>query len=112
MIPTSQHSVSRDIGLGSAILAIHGTRTVLDFQPMTELGKKEGRMKKERTMKQNEPPKDINCYGCIRFFITHDRHYPYGCRAMGFKSVQRPSSIVSRSSGLACQLFTPKCKRP
>ncbi len=74
-------------------------------------------MKKERIkdmgpMKQDDPPRGINCYGCARFFITHDRHYPYGCRAMGFKSPQRPSSTVILSSGLPCQMFMPKRKRP
>ncbi len=54
----------------------------------------------------------INCYGCTRFFITHDRHYPYGCRAMGFKSAAFPSSTVILSSGLPCQGFTPKRTRP
>jgi hypothetical protein len=74
-------------------------------------------MKEERTrnrepMNQDDSPPRINCYGCARFFITYDRQYPYGCRAMGFKAPQRPSSSVILSSGLPCQMFTPKRKRP
>ena len=57
-------------------------------------------------------PTGSNCSRCARFFITYDRQYPYGCRAMGFKSAGRPSSTVILSSGLACQMFTPKRKRP
>jgi hypothetical protein len=74
-------------------------------------------MKKERInnrepITQDAPLRGINCYDCARFFITHDPQYPYGCRAMGFKSAQRPSSTVIVSSGLPCQMFTPKRKRP
>jgi hypothetical protein len=74
-------------------------------------------MKKEETknwetMSKEDPRQGINCYDCARFFITYDRQYPYGCRAMGFKSAHRPSSTVSLSSALPCQMFAPKRKRP
>jgi len=74
-------------------------------------------MKKEKTdnreMRKNvDLPTGTNCCRCARFFITYDRQYPYGCRAMGFKSAGRPSAAVILSSGLPCQMFAPKPKRP
>jgi hypothetical protein len=51
------------------------------------------------------------CFKCIHYFITHDPGRPYGCRAMAFKSRTNPAQVVLQSSGMNCQLFTPK-KRP
>jgi len=49
-----------------------------------------------------------NCIKCLHYFITHEPGNPYGCRAMGFKSKKNPARVVYESSGIACQLFTPK----
>ena len=49
-----------------------------------------------------------NCYGCRRFFVTHDARRPYGCRAFRMKSSTLPSGEVLRSSGLPCHAFEPK----
>ncbi|MCK5404089.1 MAG: uracil-DNA glycosylase [Desulfobulbaceae bacterium] len=49
-----------------------------------------------------------NCYQCRHFYITHEPDHPYGCRPMGFKSVQLPSVAVFNSSGMECQMFTLK----
>ncbi len=49
-----------------------------------------------------------NCFKCRHFFITHQQDHPYGCQAMGFKSKQLPSLVAKQSSGMECQLFTPK----
>lgn len=52
-----------------------------------------------------------NCLKCTHYFITHDPGRPYGCRAMAFKSRTSPAQVVLQSSGMNCQMFTPK-KRP
>jgi hypothetical protein len=49
-----------------------------------------------------------NCLKCIHYFITHDPGRPYGCRAMAFKSRTNPARLVCESSGIICQLYTPK----
>jgi len=49
-----------------------------------------------------------NCMGCRHFYITHQPRHPYGCRAIGFKSLQMPAVAVHMNSGLECQLFSPK----
>jgi hypothetical protein len=49
-----------------------------------------------------------DCYKCCHFYITHDAAHPYGCRAMQFKSKVIPTVAVMESSGMECQLFTPK----
>jgi len=49
-----------------------------------------------------------NCYACLHFYITHEPAHPYGCKAMGFKTLQNPAVAVLSSSGMRCQLFTPK----
>lgn len=53
-----------------------------------------------------------NCLGCLHFYITHEPAFPYGCRALGFKSAQYPASTVFASSGIHCQLFARKTARP
>lgn len=50
------------------------------------------------------------CIQCIHYFITYETANPYGCRAMGFKSRKNPARVVFESSGMECQLFTPKKK--
>lgn len=60
--------------------------------------------------KENAPTDQKNCQACLHFYITYEPAFPYGCRAMGFKSKQLPSAAVYASSGMPCQLFTPKKK--
>lgn len=50
----------------------------------------------------------INCMKCVHFYITWDEHHPKGCRVLGFKSREVPSSVVFRSSGMVCQMFEEK----
>lgn len=52
-----------------------------------------------------------NCFKCRHFFITHEPAHPYGCQAMGFKTVQIPSTTVFASSDMKCQLFVAKKKQ-
>jgi hypothetical protein len=50
----------------------------------------------------------IDCLTCGSFYITWDKDFPSGCRAMGFKSKQMPSAVVYQSSGMPCQRFEQK----
>ncbi|HOJ59736.1 MAG TPA: uracil-DNA glycosylase [bacterium] len=50
------------------------------------------------------------CRQCRYYYITWDPRRPYGCKALGFKSVKIPSQVVYESSGLECQSFQPKPK--
>lgn len=52
----------------------------------------------------------INCYACRHFYITYEPKFPYGCRAVGFKSRLMPSQEMVNNSGIECQLFTEKDK--
>ncbi|MGA1868859.1 MAG: uracil-DNA glycosylase [bacterium] len=53
--------------------------------------------------------RDVNCYKCHYFYITWDKNFPYGCKAMGFKTKKTPSAMVRESSGFVCQSFKKKC---
>jgi len=55
--------------------------------------------------------KAIKCRECVHFYITWDKHYPKGCRAMGFKSIEMPSIVVYKSSGVECLKFEMKQAR-
>ena len=46
-----------------------------------------------------------NCAECVHYFITWDTKFPYGCRAMGFKSKNNPHRDVLESSGKPCLMF-------
>ncbi|UCE72268.1 MAG: hypothetical protein JSU99_02875 [Nitrospiraceae bacterium] len=54
--------------------------------------------------------KKITCNKCTHFYVTWDKQYPRGCRAMNFKSKDLPSTVVYESSGLECQKFKAKKK--
>jgi hypothetical protein len=45
------------------------------------------------------------CAKCAHYFITYDPRFPYGCRAMNFKSRSLPQNEVEAASGMACQTF-------
>lgn len=49
-----------------------------------------------------------NCNKCQHYYITWDKVFPYGCKAMGFKSYKIPSVVVRESSGQECLAFTEK----
>ncbi len=44
----------------------------------------------------------IRCYGCVHYFVTYDRHRPYGCARFGFKTKSLPSQVVIESTGMQC----------
>lgn len=49
-----------------------------------------------------------NCLECAHYHITWDSQFPYGCRAMNFKSKRQPQLDVLESSGGYCMRFEPK----
>jgi len=52
--------------------------------------------------------KHINCYLCKYYYVTWNKKFPHGCRAMGFKSRMLPSIEVYKHSGIYCLLFNQK----
>ena len=59
-------------------------------------------------MKKNKT-KNI-CQLCRSLYITHNKNYPYGCRAFNFISKKQPFLEVYNSSGMKCALFSYKKK--
>ena len=57
---------------------------------------------------QNKQETEVNCFSCSHFYITYEQDFPYGCRAVGFKSRPMPSQVMYVSSGIDCQLFKEK----
>lgn len=49
-----------------------------------------------------------DCRDCVHYFITWDVAFPYGCRAMDFKSKRLPHLDVLESSGQPCLRFEPR----
>ena len=43
----------------------------------------------------------VDCNACAHFFITWDKRFPYGCKAMGFMSSHSPSKDVFEVEGCA-----------
>ncbi|HEC49710.1 MAG TPA: uracil-DNA glycosylase [Candidatus Desulfofervidus auxilii] len=54
--------------------------------------------------------KKIDCFKCKFFYVTWDKHFPYGCKVMGFKSKEIPSNVVLKSSKMSCLFFKNKGK--
>ena len=53
---------------------------------------------------------EINCFSCQHFYVTYDPLFPYGCRAVGFKSRLMPAKEMYASSRMDCQFFAGKGK--
>ncbi|WP_200906414.1 MULTISPECIES: hypothetical protein [Gulbenkiania] len=49
-----------------------------------------------------------HCRHCRHYYITHDSRFPYGCRAMDFKSRRLPMDDVRSATGQHCHTFTPR----
>ena len=60
-------------------------------------------------MKTNSPPN--SCNGCAHFHITYDPQFPYGCRALQFKSRQLPYVEVQAASQLPCMAREPVARK-
>ena len=63
---------------------------------------------RERVIASRQPGPD--CGQCMHYYITHDRVFPYGCRALGIKGKRKPCLDVLDASGEPCLAFTPKAK--
>ena len=53
-------------------------------------------------------PKSNDCFKCRHFYITHEKNFPYGCKAIGFKSKGISSGVVLQTSGMKCLYFEGK----
>jgi len=51
------------------------------------------------------------CTACANYYITHDLKFPYGCRALRFKSARQPIQDVIEASGQPCLYFQAKKAR-
>jgi hypothetical protein len=49
-----------------------------------------------------------DCWSCTEFFVTHEVHFPYGCRTFAMKTRLLPMVEVERTSGSPCQAFVPR----
>lgn len=47
----------------------------------------------------------IDCHKCEYYFVTWDKNFPHGCKAINFKSRQLPSVAVRVSSDMECLQF-------
>jgi len=52
--------------------------------------------------------KMIDCHKCEHYYVTWDKHFPHGCKAMEFKSKELPCHVVLASSQMDCLLFKEK----
>jgi hypothetical protein len=57
---------------------------------------------------QNKQETEVNCFSCSHFYITYEPDFPYGCRAVSFKSRLLPAKVMYVYSGIGCQLFKEK----
>ncbi|MCX5815981.1 MAG: uracil-DNA glycosylase [Proteobacteria bacterium] len=57
-------------------------------------------------MEQKTP--HIDCRTCQHFYVTWDKRFPKGCKAMGFKCREMPSLAVFKSSGVQCLYYEVK----
>jgi len=54
----------------------------------------------------------IDCHKCEHYYVTWDKHFPHGCRAMDFKSKQLPRLVVRSSTpDMDCLSFRKKEKK-
>ena len=65
--------------------------------------KRGGSIREER-----RPNKHVDCNTCVHFFITWDKRYPYGCRAMRFMSANSPNKDVFEVEGRDCLAYKDK----
>jgi hypothetical protein len=53
-----------------------------------------------------------DCSECAHYYITHDVSFPYGCRALDFKSKRKPHLEVLDASNKPCMAFDPRQEKP
>ena len=71
----------------------------------------DARGKMVNPLPQEAPADEIRCSDCVHYYVTYNPTFPYGCRAVGFKSRTLPDRAVTAHSGLPCQFFTAKARR-
>ncbi|MBF0557947.1 MAG: uracil-DNA glycosylase [Nitrospirae bacterium] len=54
----------------------------------------------------------IDCFTCKHFYITWEKSFPYGCKALGFKCKGMPSVEVFKASSKECLLHEQKAEGP
>jgi len=59
-------------------------------------------------MEPKGKPTGPACLDCAHYYITWDKNFPFGCRAMGFKSKAAPHRLTRQLSGMACLSFVKK----
>jgi hypothetical protein len=105
LMKNNRFSLPEFYGIGNFLLltnmphhAIYPPRFVIESRVMIEdssSGSTEGRMQ-------------ALCVHCRHYYVTWDRVFPHGCRAMGFKSRMPPALQVKEASGMGCQMFARK----
>jgi hypothetical protein len=53
----------------------------------------------------------IDCHKYKHYYVTWDKNFPHGCRALKFKSYEFTSKVVYKSSGIPCLMFKSKDQR-
>ena len=51
-----------------------------------------------------------DCKICKHLYVTYKPNFPWGCRAFGFISKNYPYSLVYKTSGMKCALFSKNNK--
>lgn len=59
-------------------------------------------------MEQKEKQAGQGCLNCAHYYITWDKKFPFGCKAMGFKSKAAPHRLTREISGISCLSFVAK----
>jgi len=59
-------------------------------------------------MKTGQTEARPDCWKCRHYYITHDTRFPYGCRAMDFRSRRLPCLEVLAASQAPCLMFQKK----
>jgi len=60
------------------------------------------------TPERKWPQTPITCHRCRHYYVTWDKNFPFGCRAMEFKGRQMPATVVRRTTGGSCLLYQEK----
>ena len=70
------------------------------------------RKKGDSTKGKEGAAQQVDCNACVHFFITWDKRFPYGCKAMGFMSSHSPSKDVFEVEGRDCLVYRSKQSSP
>ena len=53
----------------------------------------------------------IDCHKCKYYYVTWDKNFPHGCRALEFKSKGLPAAAVLATSRQECLMYKKKTLR-